>query len=213
MFTFLSTLIGGEVGGIVLLPLTIILCATLIEDLTIVIVGLLAADGFIPVPLALAALYTGIAIADASLYALGWLARTHPRLARYIEHDFTAPLRFWLEHRYAFTVFSGHLVPGLRFTTYVASGFFHRPLKTYVPMAIAGGLVLLSVLFSLAYWFGSLTSRWVGPGRWLIAIFFLVVLVLVGRHALLSYRARKAQTLPPPAGATTRERKAPEAPL
>lgn len=191
MFTFLSTLIGGEVGGIVLLPLTIIVCAIFLEDLTIVIVGLLAADGFISVPVAVVSLYTGIVLGDASLYALGWLARTHPRLARYIEHDSIAPLRFWLQHRYAFTVFSGHFVPGLRFTTYVASGFFRRPLSTYIPMAVAGGLVLLSVLFSLSYWFGSLTSKWVGPARWAIAVLFLVAIVLIGRHALLAYRAKK----------------------
>lgn len=209
MFTFLSTLIGGGVGGVILLPLTIIVCTILIEDLTIVIVGLLAADGFIPIPVALVTLYTGIAAGDTLLYVLGRLARTHPRLARYVEHDFTAPLRFWLEHRYAFTVFSGHFVPGLRFTTYVASGFFRRPLTTYIPMAVAGGLVLLSVLFSLSYWFGSVTSKWVGPARWVIAVLFLVAIVLVGRHALLAYRAKKVAGFSQ--DATTRGSQGPQA--
>lgn len=174
-----------------LLSLAIILCAFLLEDFTIVIVGVLAADSIISVPLAFISLYIGMAIGDTALYTLGWLARTHPRLAQYIEHDFTAPFRTWLGNRYIFTVFSGHFVPGLRFTTYVASGFFRYPLKTYIPLAIISGLLVETTLFSLSYWFGSVTSGWVSHVRWGIAGIFLLVLFFIGRHNLLAYRAKK----------------------
>mgnify|MGYP001580654023 FL=1 len=166
------------------------------EDVTTVVVGVLAADGLIPVPFAFMSLYLGIAIGDTALYTLGVFARTHPRLAHYIDHDFTAPFRSWLLRGYGFKVFSGHFIPGFRFTTYAASGFFRLPLSTYIPAAIAGGLFLETVLFSLSYWFGSFSSKWVGEVRWGIAAVFLLVLFLIARHNVLTYRTQKVSQAP-----------------
>ncbi|MEK7515921.1 MAG: hypothetical protein AAB555_03310 [Patescibacteria group bacterium] len=191
MFPSISGLIGGSVDSASLLLLAIILCAFLIEDITTVIVGVLAADGIISVPIAFIFIYIGIIIGDTTLYSLGWLARTHPRLARYINHDFTSPFRSWLENNYSFKVFSGHFVPGLRFTTFVASGFFRFPLSKYIPMAIAGGLILESILFTISYWFGSFTSKWAGEVRWGIAAVFLLVLFFIARHNIRAYKEQK----------------------
>lgn len=191
MFLFLSQLLGHETGRLFVLPLTIIVCAMFLEDITTVIVGLLAADGFVPVPVAFLSLYVGATLGDITLYVAGLLARTHPWFGRFVEHDVSASLRSWLDRRYSFTVYSGHFVPGLRFTTYVASGFFRYPFKKYFPAALAGGLTLIAVLFTLSYWFGSLTTRWVGPARWIIALVFLAALVLIGRQGLAAYRERK----------------------
>lgn len=193
MSHFLLHLIGGAGGDTTLLALAIILCAFVFEDLTTVIVGVLAADGIISIPLALVSLYIGIASGDMMLYSLGVLARTHPRLAHYIDHDFTAPFRLWLEKRYVLVIFSGHFVPGLRFTSYVASGFFRYPLSRFIRPAIAGGLLLGTALFFVSYWFGSLTSEWVDSLRWGIALVFLLVLFLIGRHTLAAYRATQSE--------------------
>lgn len=171
-----------------LIGAVIALCALVFEDVTIFIVGVLAADGLISVPIALISLYAGIALGDTLLYALGAFARTHPRLAHYIDHDFTAPFRSWLEHRYGFKVFSGHFVPGFRFTTFAASGFFRLPLRTYAPMAIAGGLTVLTILFTVSYVFGSFSSTWLREVRWGIAAVFLIALFLIARHNIRSYR-------------------------
>lgn len=188
----LTNFINGTSDSTMLLALVIVLCAVLFEDLATVIVGVLAADGLVPIPVALLSLYIGIALGDTLLYALGSFARTHPRLAYYIDHDFTAPFRSWLLHRYAFKVFSGHFVPGLRFTTFVASGFFRLSLATYIPMAIIGGLILEIILFTISFWFGSLTTAWVGPVRWGIAGVFLLILFFIARHNVRMYRAQKA---------------------
>ena len=193
MLDFLTYFTGSAENSVLLLSLVIVLCAVVTEDVTTVVVGVLAADGLIPVPIAFMSLYVGIAIGDTGLYTLGAFARTHPRLAHYIDHDFTAPFRSWLEHRYAFKVFSGHFVPGFRFTTFAASGFFRFPLRTYIPMAIAGGLFLETVLFSLSYWFGSFSSKWVGEVRWGIAGIFLLALFFIARHNVLAYRAKEKE--------------------
>lgn len=188
MLTFLTNLTDGST---VVLLLTVVLFAIFFEDITTFVVGILAADGLISVPAALISLYVGIVIGDTALYTLGAFARSHPRLAHYIDHDFTAPFRSWLEHKYAFKVFSGHFVPGLRFTTFVASGFFRFPLRTYIPMAIAGGVVLMVTLFSVSYWFGSFSSKWVGEVRWGIAGIFLLVLFFIARHNVRAYKANR----------------------
>ncbi len=191
MTLFLSHFIGDTLGSAILLSLVIILCTALMEDLTIVVVGLLAADGIITVPVAFFSLYAGILLGDTGLYCLGWLARTHPRLAHYIDHDFTAPFRSWLEDRYASKVFSGHFVPGMRFTIFAASGFFRYPLSTFLPMAFAGGLLVVIALFSLSYWFGGITSGWVSHLRWSVALVFILILFFIGRRNLLAYREKK----------------------
>lgn len=191
LLNFLSNFTGGTVSNEILLSIAIALCAIFFEDITTVVVGVLAADGLIAVPVAFISLYIGIAIGDAALYSLGAFARTHPRLAHYIEHDLTAPFRAWLENNYAFKAFSGHFIPGFRITTYVASGFFRFPLSKYIPMAIAGGLVLETVLFSVSYWFGSFSSKWAGEVRWGIAGVFLLVLFFIARHNISAYKKQK----------------------
>lgn len=191
LLNFLSNFTASTINSEILLSLAIIVCAIFIEDVTTVVVGVLAADGLIAVPVAFISIYIGIAIGDTVLYSLGRLARTHQRLAHYIDHDFTAPFRSWLENNYSFKVFSGHFVPGLRFTTFVASGFFHFPLSKYIPMAIAGGLVLETILFSVSYWFGSFSSKWAGEVRWGIAGAFLLVLFFIARHNIRAYKANK----------------------
>jgi len=214
MPVFLSHFAGDTVSSAMLLSLVIILCVAVLEDLTILVVGVLAADGIVLVPIAFLSLFIGIVVGDSMLYALGRFARTHPRLAHYIDHDFTAPFRAWLGNRYSFNIFSGHFVPGYRFTAYVASGFFRFPFSSYLPMALAGGLVVEMLLFSLSYWFGSLTTGWVSHLRWGIALVFLLVLFFIGRHNLLAYRARKnglqvlsvSESLSPGAGGEHSER-------
>lgn len=190
-FPILYSFISGAATGTVSVSLAIILGTFFIEDPTTIIVGVLAADGIIPVPLALLSLYAGIITGDIALYYLGWLASTHPKLARYVDHDFTAPFRAWLETRYVLTIFSARFIPGARFPTYTTTGFFRSPLSTFIVVAIGATSIWTTVLFSASYWFGNLTTAWMGPVRWGVAIAFLVVLFLVGRHNVRAYRATR----------------------
>ena len=189
----LSTIIDGTSNSAILLPLAIILGTFVFEDLTTVIVGLLAAEGIIPVPEAIISIYIGIVAGDTTLYSLGYFARTHPRFAHYIDHELTASFHDWLKKRYSLTILSSHFVPGLRFTAYIGSGFFRFPLSQFVPMAIAGGLILGTTLFSISYWFGTATSAWLGHIRWGIAIIFLFSLFFISKKNIASYRAKKKE--------------------
>jgi membrane protein DedA with SNARE-associated domain len=187
---FISHLIGGSVGSTVLLMSSIILGSLFVEDLTAVIVGILAADGIISIPLALFSLCTGVILSDIGFYWLGRLASTHPRLARYVDHNLIAPFRLWLENRYALTIFSTTFIPGSRFPTYTASGFFRRPFSTFILTAISAVIIWMSFLFFIAYWFGAFTSEWIGPARWGIAGIFILILLSIGLYNFFrAYRA------------------------
>jgi membrane protein DedA with SNARE-associated domain len=197
MLLFLSHFAGGSVWSHALLALVIILCTIVLEDLTTVIVGVLAADGVIGVPFALLSLYAGVVLGDAGLYGLGRLASTHPRLVRFIEHEYTALFRTWLETRFVLTVFSARFIPGSRLPTYTASGFFRSPFSTFIATIGIAMSIWTTMLFAASYWFGSLTSGWLEHVRWGIAGAFLVFLFLVGRHNLRAYRAEKSVPTPP----------------
>ena len=190
-FILLSSLIDSAVGNIVVLPFIIILGALFSEDATSVILGILAADGVISIPVAFPALFVGIVLGDSGIYLLGRLASTHPRLERYVNHDFLAPFREWLTKRYVLTVFSACFIPGSRFLTYVACGFFRTRFSTFLLTAVAATSIWTTILFSASYWFGSFTSDWLAHLRWGIAAIFLLSIFFIGRHNLHAYRARK----------------------
>jgi len=191
LFSFLYAFIDGAVGSTLFLSLAIIIGVIFLEDTTTVIVGVLAADGVISIPLALSSLYAGIVLGDIGLYCLGWLASTRPRLAQYVNHDFIAPFRAWLETRFVLTVFTARFIPGARLPTYTASGFFRSPLSVFMLTAIGATSIWTTFLFSASYWFGNATSAWMHPVRWGIALAFLLILFFVGRHNILAYRAKR----------------------
>lgn len=185
-------------GSTSLVALAVIIGTFILEDPTTVLVGVLAADGQIGVVTALLALYAGIVLGDLGLYGLGYLASTHPKLARFVDHDAVAPFRTWLESRYALTIFSVRFIPGLRLPTYTASGFFRQPLSTFFVTAIGATLIWTTLLFFASYWFGNLTSQWLDSVRYGLAGAFVVILFFLGRHNLRNYRVHKEERTAPP---------------
>ena len=191
-FQFLYTIIDSTIQNPALLALVIMLGVFALEDPTTVVVGMLAAGGFIPVPLALGALYARIVFGDIVLYGIGYAASAHPRLGRFIDHNAIAPFRTWLETRYIITIFSARFVPFGRFPTYTSSGFFRSPLGTFIVVVTVAASIWTTALFAAAYWFSSLTANLLEPVRWAIAIFVLVILFLVSRHNVLGSRSTPA---------------------
>jgi membrane protein DedA with SNARE-associated domain len=190
-FAFFSKLIIASVTSGALPSLAIILGVIFLEDTTTVIVGVLAADKTITIAHGLLSLYAGIIIGDIALYSLGYLASTRERLAHYVDHDFIAPFRAWLETRFVLTVFTARFIPGARMPTYTASGFFRSPLSTFLLTTTCATSIWTTFLFFASYWFGNATSGWMGPARWGIALVFIIALFLLGRHNILAYRAKK----------------------
>lgn len=193
MSPLISSLIGGAGSSALLLVLAIMLGVFFLEDTTVVIVGVLAADGVFSIPFALASLYAGIIFGDIGLYSIGRFASTHPRFAQYVDHKFVAPFRAWLETRFVLTVFTARFIPGARMPTYTASGFFHSPFSIFIATVTTATSIWTTFLFSASYWFGSFSSAWTGPVRWSIALIFLITLFFIGRHNLVSYQAKREE--------------------
>jgi membrane protein DedA with SNARE-associated domain len=191
----LAQIIGGALGHPVFLSVAIVLGTLVLEDPTIVLVGVLASDGLISIPLALLSLYAGVIVGDIFFFSLGRYASTHPRFARYVDHDYVTTVRTWLETRYVLTVFSARFIPGSRLPTYAASGFIGSPFSTFFATVVAASSVWTTILFFLAYWFGSVTGQWLHNERWYIAVFFVLTLFLVGRYNLRRVKPKVAANI------------------
>lgn len=188
--TFLTNILGS-IDGTATLSLAIIICALFLEDLTTIVVGVLASDGLIATPLAFISLLSGVVLGDMAIYALGSLARKHKKIAEFIDHDSLAPFRAWLDEHFRKTIFLGHFIPGLRLSSYSASGFFRKPFPTFISTSIPSAIILISTLFTISYWFGSVTSKWVSHARWGIAAVVIVALFFLGRHNVAMYRKKQ----------------------
>ncbi len=192
---FLLHFIDAAIGNPVLLSIAIILGTLVLEDPTIVIVGVLASDGTIGVPLALFSLYMGVVLGDVFFFSLGRYASTHPRLAKYVDHKYVSSARTWLETRYVLTIFSARFIPGSRLPTYAASGFMGSSFSTFLLTIVTASSIWTTILFILSYWFGSVTAEWLHEERWVIAIVFVILLFLVGRYNILRARPRTPGTM------------------
>ena len=188
---FLTGLLGGIGTSHILIALAIMVSTLFLEDTTVVVVGLLAADGIVSIPLALTSLYAGIIIADTGMFWLGYFASTHPRLGKYVDHDFIAPFRAWLETRFILTVFSARFIPGSRIPTYTASGFFRTSFPKFIATIVTAMAIWTTFLFTISYLFGSISSTWMKEVRWGIAIVLLLALFFVARHNVRTYTAKK----------------------
>lgn len=186
----LGQAIVGALGHPFFLPAAIIIGSLVLEDPTIVLVGVLASDGAISIPLALGSLYVGVILGDIVFFSIGRYASTHPRFARYVDHDYVTPVRTWLETRYVLTVFSARFIPGSRLPTYAASGFIGKSFSTFLATVVLATAIWTTFLFALCYWFGSITAEWLHQERWLIAAVFIVLLLGAGHLNVLGKKIK-----------------------
>lgn len=163
-------IVVGSLAHVWLVPLGIVIGTFILEDATTIIVGVLAADGEIGIPLALVSLYAGIILGDFWLYGMGYLAADHPWARWFVNHERYEPIRSWLEERFEGAVFTSRFVPGMRLPTYTAAGFLKLPFRRFIPPVVIGTLIWTTLFFGAAYLFGNLTAGWLGVWRWPLAI-------------------------------------------
>ena len=188
---YLTTAIGAALGHPLFLSLTIVIGTFILEDPTIILTGVLASDGLISVPLALFSLYAGVILGDLFFFSIGRYASTHPRFAHYVDHEYVAPVRAWLETRYVLTVFSARFIPGSRLPTYAASGFIGKSFSTFFATVIVATSLWTTVLFGLSYWFGAVTGEWLHQERWIIAIVLIAVIAIASHINVIHKRLKK----------------------
>lgn len=164
-----------------------IIVATFVhEDLTIIAVGVMAADGVIGIGVALPALYAGIVLGDIGLYGLGRLIATHRFSKRMASRNRLVAIKAWLDRRLIVGVFAVRFLPGLRLSAYTTYGFFAMPFYRFVVSVVLAASIWTTGLFYLSYEFGALTERWLGFWRWPTLIIALVVPLLLTQRILRS---------------------------
>lgn len=177
-----NTILTAALPNGFLFPIAIIVGTLILEDLTTVLVGIFAAAGAVEIPIALIALYVGICLGDYCLYGIGMLARTHPRIYRFLQHERLLALRENLERNLLQTVITTRFIPGLRLPTYIACGFFRMPFREFARSVILATLVWTTGLFFTAYLLGYATEGWLGIWRWPISAGIVLAVFFVGRY-------------------------------
>src|SRR4051794_3234012 len=102
---------------------TIIIGTFILEDAAIVIAAMQAQQGTVSMPLALAALYTGIILGDLGLYGLGRLSARVRWLERHLPRHRKETIRAWVCGNIFKVVLVSRFVPGMRLPTYTTCGF------------------------------------------------------------------------------------------
>jgi membrane protein DedA with SNARE-associated domain len=166
--------------------LAITIAVLIQEDVTAVAVGMIAAQGLVPIPLAMTSLVLGEVINDFGLYGIGRLAITHPRLRRWVEHERRLPLRSRLNGSLVATVMAVQFVPGMRLPIYIACGFFSLSLRRFAIGILPAIAVWSPLVFSCSYFYGEHAGKLIGAWEWPVAI----VLVIATWYAARVYWRR-----------------------
>ncbi len=144
------------------------------EDVTAVIVGMMAADRLVPPPVAVISLIVGELVNDFGLYGIGRLAITHPGLRRWVEHEKRLPLRSRLNTSLIPTVAAVQFMPGLRLPIYIACGFFSLSFRRFAVGIVPAVAVWTLLVFFCSYFYGEYAANLFGLWEWPIAIVFIV---------------------------------------
>ena len=151
-----------------LLVAAIILATFILEDAATFAAALLAADGIVPVPLALSALLIGIILGDIGLYGLGRLAARNSWVRRQLQRRAAVDLGRWMGKRIFPLVCSARFVPGARFPSYTASGMLGLSFWRFTLAAVVATSLWTILSFSLIFFLGTYSQEWLGSWRWLI---------------------------------------------
>jgi len=162
--------------------LAIILGVLIQEDITVVAVGMMAAEHLVGIPLALAALVAGTVLNDIVIYGAGRAARVFPRLNRWLHHESRTPLKAWLDEQLVKTVVTTQFLPGLRFPIFGACGFFALSFGRFTITAACVALVWAPLVFTCAYYYGLYTLDWLGLWRWPVALALVLMLIFAGQR-------------------------------
>lgn len=186
MFEFLQNYTSSPV----LLFCALIIIAWIWEDATVICGALLAADGYLHIPLAVLASFVGICSGDLALFYLGRLGTRIRRVRAWILLN---PKSRALRRRFRARTFSNILiirfVPGLRTLGFTLCGLWHISLKRFLLAMTLAGVIWISIVFTLIYQLGS--SSWLAGSPWKWGLMGAALLLLVFNNIWALKKSRK----------------------
>jgi len=161
----------------------IILGTFILEDAATVLAAMRAADGGIPIWVALLALYVGVVVGDLGLYGIGRLSARSRWIARFVPPERSRALGSWLRGRVFKVVLVSRFLPGMRLPAYTACGFLGADFRRFALAAIIATLAWTTLLFGVSLRLGQVLIDHFGAWRWAGAAGFALTLLIVGRLA------------------------------
>ena len=191
---------GGSGRGAVWLASALALGTLITEDLSCVAAGLLAADGQIALPVAMAACAVGIWIGDLGLYAIGWLAGREVLRWTWVRRRLggfgRGRFRSALDRHGAKILFATRFLPGTRTVSYLAAGAVGWPLRRFATVLGIAVLIWTPLLVGLSAVSGrvvlDLLAQW-GAYAWIAVPAALAAAWIVARTLplLFTWRGRR----------------------
>ena len=171
-----------EAGRDPLVLAAAILVATFIlEDAATIAAAMLAADGLLPLPLALAALFAGIVLGDMGLYGLGRIAAGNAWIRRKLQQRIVLDLRRWMGQRLVPLVVSARFIPGARLSAYTATGLLGLSFRRFTLAASGATALWITLVFAAVFLCGIAFPDRLGPYRWLAAGLMVLTLIALRR--------------------------------
>ncbi|GAK34115.1 hypothetical protein JCM17846_14650 [Iodidimonas nitroreducens] len=144
------------------------------EDAVTVGTALLAAQGLIGWPLGFLAVNIAIILGDGALYGAGALAARYRFMRRLVATRRIYQTKRWVEQRLGPILLATRFMPGTRFPTYTASGFFGFSFPFFIAILSLGSVLWTGLVFIVIFYAGKPFLDALGPWKWLGAIIILL---------------------------------------
>lgn len=184
------------------LVLAVLIClgTLLSEDLACIAAGMLAAKGWIPLPLAMGSSALGIWGGDIGLYGLGWLSQKWKArwnwLDRFVSESRIERGRRLFDRFGTTWIFLSRFLPGSRLPSYLAAGAVGWSFPRFASSLGIAVLVWTPVLVGFSFYSGQKAlhflqdyQRWAWPI--LLGVALLIFLLLKVIFPLFSWRGRR----------------------
>jgi membrane protein DedA with SNARE-associated domain len=101
--------------------------------------------------------------------------------------------RKWLRRRLVTALVGARFTPGMRFPTFVASGFLRISFWRFFGIVACVAAVWTTLVFSLIWKFGPLVARHIGDRAWLVGIPVILAAFLI--PTILRWRAGRQKAV------------------
>ena len=186
----------------ILLAVLIFLGTLLSEDLACITGGLLAAKGWLPLPMAIGASSLGILTGDIGLYFLGRLSQKGGSrwrwLKKIVSEERVSRGRALFDRYGTRWIFLSRFLPGSRLPSYVAAGAVGWSFKRFASVLAVAVALWTPVLVSLTYYFGQKTLFWLESYQrwaWPVMLTLVVSLLLLTKLVVPAFTWRGRRLL------------------
>ena len=166
------------------------------EEVGIIAAGVWAADGAMQFWPGLLACVFGCIVGDSIMYAIGYrfgksVLRQHPMFAGFLTPERERHIEHLIRRRGAAVLFTARFLVGVRGPVYLTAGILHFPYRRFLLIDLVCATIVVSLFYSLAWYFGPDIITWVRTAEEGITIAVIAVIVIGGVLFWVHHRRSK----------------------